>query len=137
MTEKMRKRTLSLALIALLVLAGVLVTAGAAAPSIKQLATPQLVSPHNAEKISFGAIQFDWRDVYGATRYTWEFQKATIIGRNIIEWTSEEFYTSDKSDFTYIGILPGYYRWRVTAEKVDYPFLNSKSSSWRTFTVLE
>jgi len=139
MVRKVKKRTISLALIALLVLTGALMTTGTAAPRpVMRLATPQLVSPRNGATLSSIPFYYDFecRAVNGVDYYQIELQYATLVGKNSIEWTSGGTWGSDDPTWTLGFNKVALWRWRVMAIATD-PLLNSYPSKWRTFTVVE
>jgi hypothetical protein len=137
MVMHMKKYAISLGLVALLVLAGVLISAGAAAPPVtKQLATPHLVSPKmGATLVYMMPTTFSWRSVSGAIGYTVEVQKVTSVVKNTPVYSPYATYSSTIPSTSLTFMNTGSFRWRVTALATD-PALNSLPSMWRTFSVM-
>jgi len=131
----MKKRAICLSLVALLLLSGLLVAAGAAVKPAKNLATPQLKSPRNGATINFGdPTSFEWRAVSGATCYQMDLEVAD--GTHPVTWkhTGTLVIYNSKADLSFQA---GYRRWRVTALDTYSPSLmSSLPSNWRTFTVV-
>ncbi len=132
----MKKQALSISLVALLLLAGVLVAVGTtatAAPAVKTLAKPQVISPkNNGILIQYFETTFIWTAVTGPCAYTLTFEKQQP------DKTWEPYMTKYDVSTPYAPITiseTGNFRWNVAATG-PYAFLDSAPCNWHTFTVV-
>ncbi len=135
----MKKHALSISLVVLLLLVGVVIAAGTtvtAAPPVKTLSTPHVISPkNNGILVQYYETTFIWTASTGPCpcAYTMTFEKQQP------DKTWSPYMTIDQITTTYAPITisaeTGVFRWNVVATGPD-AWLDSAPSSWHTFTVL-
>lgn len=137
----MTKGKTRISLVVFLMLAGVLVAAGAAAPALKStLDAPLLIAPEKGTTFtSPGYLVFWWTAVENNRGAILEIEKATLIDKNTVTW-SPVFSHQGGTNFVGMSIDSsilqgnGYYRWHVRA-LAEYPLADSKWTKWWTFTI--
>ncbi len=131
----MKKQALSISLVALLLLTGVLVAVGTtttAAPAVKTLAKPQVISPkNNGILVQHLETTFLWTAVPNAA-YTLTIEKQ----QSDKTWGPYMTLYGVGTPYAPITITEtGKFRWNVAATGPE-SFLDSAPCNWHTFTVM-